>query len=274
MARGINFLMDFDIDDNKIIDSTELSIVPYYDIEMQLGLRKRFDLGYLQIKAGVRDAMKRYGTVSLSAAAQINSHVALEIKAEKNAKADETLHLILGGKKDDIALQTTLQWFPSSQLTLSVEKSYFSSQDEIELGDGVRGRIDAQTTLYTAYPDFGGEIFCEFGVYDELKGKKGVIDIIDPEVDKVLPEDFWNIGATLYYGVDNSTRYARLWQPFFEFTSYYTDPTEQINIALNAGYGRSLSNGDTLTAGIDYVQAVNGTQDTTIELFLRYRWLY
>ena len=155
-----------------------------------------------------------------------------------------------------------------------MQSNTYSSQDNYDLGYGYAARVESQTILKSGYPDLTLKLFYDFGTYTENSGSRGVIDILQPIRTKALPDEFYNLGASIHYGLANKNNYVRTWRPYVEFIPYYNGVLNQVNFAMSAGYGGRIYNHDHLIVGMNYNQAVNGTQETILELFLQYKLLY
>ncbi|MEA3523610.1 MAG: tetratricopeptide repeat protein [Campylobacterota bacterium] len=274
LMRAWTFIADAYIAENHNSDITQLATVPYYDRSIQAGLYKKFTRGYAEAKVGVRSAMADYSNYSLLVNYQLSSHYNLEVGYDKSARAEESMYLLLGGKKDMTSGRIEFQYLPSLGFALNLESNQYYSQDDYYLGKGYSGRIEWTKQIHAGYPDTAFGMYYDFGDYDEDSGYKGVIELLQPYRTKALPDNFYNIGMNFFYGTMNKDTYTRAWRPYAEFIPYYNGFADQFNFAVGAGYSGLAFDKDHMSFGFNYNQAVNGTQESLFELYLRYHMLY
>ncbi|MEA1918892.1 MAG: tetratricopeptide repeat protein [Campylobacterota bacterium] len=274
LSKGYSFLSEIYLADNHTLDDTQLATVPYYDRSLHVGIHKKLTRGFIEAKAGIRSAMDDYYSYSLLLNYQLNSRLNLELSYKSGVNAEETSYLLLGGKKDRIAGRLQYQILPSSRLSLYMSSNEYYSQDDYYLGQGYSGRLEWSKILHSGYPDLLWGLYYDFGTYQEDKGYRGVIEILQPVRTYALAQDFYNIGMNLFYGLVNKETYTRVWRPYFEFIPYYNGFAEQYNFAMSAGVGGLGFDQDHINFGVTYNQAVNGTQESFLELFMRYKLLY
>jgi hypothetical protein len=274
IARAWSFLADAFVASNNNIDNTQLATVPYFDRALHVGLRNKFTRGYFEAKAGVRSAMDDYYNFSMLLNYQLSSHYSFEAKYDRSAKSEESIYLLLGGKKDSVSGRLNFQYIPSLGISFYLESSRYYSQDDYYLGEGYSGRVELSKMIHSGYPDIAVGLYYDFGDYDEDSGYKGVIELLQPYRTKALPDDFYNVGMNFFYGTVNRGTYTRVWRPYAEFIPYYNGFAEQFNFAIGGGVGGMAFDKDHMSLGFNYNQAVNGTQESLFELYLRYHMLY
>ena len=265
---------NFEYFNNETQDTRTLVSVPDRTIEAGLGLLKVFDRGSVAVHMDYYDSMQRYYGASLSTQYRISTDLVTSAKIIKNGNALESTQLLLGGKKDMLALSVIWSILDSTQLEFLYEKDYYTSQDEVDLGDGDYGRINIIHQIRNGYPDLRLGGFVDYGLYDETSGSRGVIDELQADNYKVLPNDFYNIGMTFSYGMANADDYTRVWRPYVEVYPYYNGYEESYSIGFNAGYGGKIWHQDHLIFGATYTESVNGIGGKIFELFLDYHFMY
>ncbi|HIP20196.1 MAG TPA: hypothetical protein EYG70_03640 [Sulfurimonas sp.] len=186
----------------------------------------------------------------------------------------ESTQLLLGGKKD--MLNFRLSWNILNSTTIGLHREYnnYASQDNINLGTGIYDRITISKQIRNGYPDLSLGMFYDTGTYYETEGARGVIDEIQAENFAVLPNNFYNIGFNISYGVANRNLYTRVWRPYFEFSPYYNNDLDTYTYTFNAGYGGKIWHQDHLVFGMSYADSVNGIGGSILELFLNYQFMY
>ncbi len=252
-------------------DSKNLQNIPNSDKSFALGLQKQFDKGYMKVDMGVRDSVKAYSYFSIFTHYRPMHKVILEAGYNNSMKASDTTYLLLAGKKDQVKLKASFQYLPSSSISLSLFYQEFYDQEERFLGNGYYGRLEWYQQLHSGYPDISWGIFADFGEYSENNTSRGLIDTLQPFKGKALPESFSTVGMNFAYGTVNKTNYTRVWRPYMQFSPSYNTLFEQFNFSVGAGYGGNIYDKDHLVFGFNYNQAVNGTQESSFNLFLRYR---
>ncbi len=268
LYTGANFFL------NKSVDKTLLINVPNNTIEGSLGIRKIYDRGYLQANLKYYDSMRSYFGGSLEGKYRFSTDIVGKLILAKNRNAQDTTQLVLGGKKDMVSVNLTWNILDSTSIDLLHEQNKFNSQDDVYLGRGEYSRVDIQQQIRNGYPDLRIGVFYDFNHYRETTGTRGVIDDLQLGQYAILPRDFWNLGLSFSYGMQNSEAYTRVWRPYFEFSPYYTSETDDYNFGFNVGYGGKVWHQDHMSIGGSYSKSVNGLSGTVFELYLKYQFMY
>jgi predicted Zn-dependent protease len=268
LYTGANFYM------NKTLDRTTLFRVPSNIAEGVVGIRKNQDRGYLQANVEYHDSMATYFGGSLEGRYRFSTDLVGRFEIAKNKNALETTQLVLGGKKDMLSLGLTWNILDSTAIDLLHQQNRFDSQDGVYLGKGEYSRIDIQQQIRNGYPDMRVGVFYDFSNYNETAGSRGIIDRLQLANYAVLPGDFYNIGLSFSYGMQNSQAYTRVWRPYFEIYPYYTSETDDYNFGFNVGYGGKVWHQDHLSIGASYSESLNGLSGTIFELYLKYQFMY
>jgi len=259
---------------NSLLDHNILIYVPNTSQELYAGVKKLFDKGEVTFRLGKADSMRSYTTADLKVEYQLNNYFKLKGEATKNSVAEESIELLLGGIKD--MLSATLLYTPlnSTSLEITLDKNRYNSQDGVYIGEGTYIQALLGHQLRNGYPDMRIILFGDYAQYSESKGKKGVIEELRKEPYQTLPNDFYNIGLTFNYGMQNSTIYTRVWRPFFEVSSFYNSDLGGLSYSLYAGYGGKVYLQDHLVTAIKYTNDVSGIGGSILELLLNYQFLY
>ncbi len=269
-----NFLTNVNYFENRIINNTQLKYVPDYIFQAGFGVKKLFTRGTLEANVRYNDAMESYISYGLLGNYRIGTDIVLRAGYENNKDALDTIQLMLAGKKDTITLGLTWNMLESTVVDAIFEINDYSSQDEVDVGDGQYARVSILRQFRNGYPDWSMGLFGEMGKYDENFGYSGVLDQIDNGVYPVLAEDFYSFGASFALGMQNSSAYTRVWRPYIEVTPYYNITQETINFSANIGYGGKVFHQDHLSIGVDYSEALYGYPQTILEFYLNYQFLY
>lgn len=275
IARGWSLNTDIYLATNRNKNRGDFLEIPTNDKSIDMVFKRELDRGYMEIGFGFRDAMDRYSSLYTKVDYEISSRVKLDLSYKNGTKSSETTYLLLGGKKDEFSSKIALQYLPSSSISLFMAYSGFDSQDDIYLGDGYHIKLEWYQQLHSGYPDIAWGLFTEYGDYNEQRGFRGVMDDILPYDDAdALPERFCNLGANFFYGVMNKESYTRVWRPYAEFSPYYNGYHEQFNLSASAGIGGSIYDKDHLSIGAGYDQSLNGTQESSIKLYMKYMMFF
>ncbi len=259
---------------NKSLNKTLLIGVPDKKVMAKVGLKKLYDRGEISLYTSYHKSMLSYMEYSVSAEYRLLSSLRAGTTIGKNMDAIESTQLLLGAKKDMLNLHLSWNILNSTTIDLLHEFNSYISQDEVNLGEGVYDRISVTKQIRNGYPDMSIGTFYDRGQYNETTGSRGVIDNLQNTINKVLPQDFYNVGLNFSYGMANRNAYTRVWRPYFEFSPYYNSETDNYTYGLNVGYGGKIWHQDHLVLGGSYTDSVNGVGGSIFELFLNYQFLY
>lgn len=265
---------NFDYYKNETLDKRLLRSVPDDTIETGIGIERVSDRGMIGAHFDYYNSMEDYFGGSLYTKYRLSTDLHIDAKVAINETALESTQLLLGGKKDMLSLNMSWDILNSTSLNLLYERNYYTSQDEVDLGDGDYSRLSLIHQIRTGYPDIRIGAFIDYGVYDETSGSRGVIDKIQAQDFPVLPQDFYNLGVSVSYGMANASDYTRAWRPYVEFYPYYNSDQDAYTFGLNIGYGGKIWHQDHLIFGASYSEPVSGQGDRIIELFLDYHFMY
>ncbi len=259
---------------NQSIDKTLLVNVPQDKVRAKIGIRKLYDRGEVSLNTAYHDGMRSYMEYGASGEYRLLSTLRVGTRVSKNMDSIESVQLILGGKKDMLDLH--LSWDILNSTTISLQREYneYSSQDGVNLGNGTYDRIVISKQFRNGYPDLNLGVFYDTGSYSETTGSRGVIDELQLQDFQVLPNNFYNIGLSMAFGVANRDLYTRVWRPYIEFSPFYNNDIDSLTFGLNAGYGGKIWHQDHLVFGMSYYDSVNGVGGSILELFVNYQFMY
>ena len=260
---------------DHIRDSGTLSAVPRADVRGDIGVKKEFDRGTVYLYGGVRDSIEAYGYGGVELDWKLEDRWSMELKLHYHDEASETVYLFIGGYKDMAYANLSYRLLPSTTISINGDYNLFSAQDGISLGDGSVVRANLSYVLRQGYPDLGAALFIEHGNYNREGSELGSIGNIlpDPNI-PILPEAFTNTGFNLTYGMQNAALYTRVWRPYVTISPIYNSTLQQITFGADVGIGGLVYDKDHLRFGIDYDQAVNGTNETVLMFYVDYQKLY
>ncbi|WP_345991073.1 tetratricopeptide repeat protein [Sulfurimonas sp. HSL-1716] len=259
---------------NSSLDTDTLDHLKADTIEGDAALRKRFDRSYIQVHGGYKAFLKSYPVYGISAHSRISTDLQANVMLEKNMNADDTAQLSAAGKKDMLSAGLTWSILDSTSLEMLYERNRFLSQDDVDIGYGDYARISLSKQYRNGYPDIGVSVYVDNGTYNETASSHGVIDEVQNGNLTVLPNDFYNIGAELRYGMQNSEIYTRVWRPYFSISSYYSSLNTSGNISMNVGYGGKVFHQDHMVIGASFSNTTYSSTDSTLQFFIRYQFMY
>ena len=275
LAKGYSFEADVFLASNSVEDDDVFREVPSTSTSIGFGIKKRFDRGFWELDIGRRDSADEYDYLSFTYNTVISERLSAQLLVDAGANADESVYTLVAGYKDRVSLETYYRLLGSSTINIQLEKSRFYSQDDVELGSGVSGRISYSYLQRSAYPDITVSPFYSFGDYSINGPDKGVIrDYLAFPDANVISDDFWYLGTDFNYGMENRFNYVRVWRPFFSVSPYYNGREEEFNMGASLGMGGELFGQDNLSFVVDYASSVGGTQDELLRTFFRYKILY
>jgi hypothetical protein len=259
---------------NSATNTKVLINVPDSSLVAGLGLKRVYNRGDIEAHVNYHSSMRAYMESTLDAKYQLSTDIKIAAKAALNMNAEESTQLLIGGKKDMLA--TTLDWqlLNSTMVNFLYQYNSYSSQDEVNLGDGTFSRISVAQQIRNGYPDLRIGAFYDRGLYNEKHGDQGVIEELSDKTYNVLPNNFYNIGVTLSYGMANSHIYTRVWRPYFEVYPYYNSDIDTYTFGALAGYGGKVFHQDHLAIGASYTESVNGVGGSVLEIYLNYQFMY
>ena len=275
LAKGYSLEAELFLGSNSIGDDEIFKSIPSSSTGFGLGIKKRFERGQYEVYAGRKDSADSYTYFSFKYTTEISRRLSMEFLADKGAKAEESVYLLVGGYKDRLAMQAEYALLGSSQIGFYLESADYSSDDGKDLGSGVNGRVDFSYLQRSAYPDIRITPYYTFGDYTLSDGNRGVIeDMLNFPDTNVISDDFWYAGAEFSYGMENRYNYVRVWRPFFSVNPYYNGRESQFNYGFSAGLGGEVLGQDNLAVIVDYSESIGGTNDTLWRTYFRYKILY
>ncbi len=274
LARGYSVFEHLRYSKSSSLDSALFINVPEKLFEAGIGVKKRFDRGFLKGSVFYHDKMKSYFEFDLAGEYRLSDTVNLFGEIAKNKNALESIQLLVAGKKEFISPKIVWNILPSTTIEFYYDHSRYTSDDDIYLGKSDYFRSAINYTLHGGYPDIQLGALFDRGLYDEEDGSKGVIDTIQTQNFQVLTDDFYSYGATLAYGMQNRHLYTRVWRPYFQAGYFYNSAIDDYIYSFEAGMGGKVWHQDHLSIGASYSEFLQGINDKIIEFYLDYEFMY
>lgn len=271
---GLSLSSKLDYYLNTALDNNVLINTPSQTVGFNLGLTQLFNKGKIAIDFGYANSMASYYDFSLMGEYRLNKYFTIKTTLAKNITADESIQLLLGGKKDMASFGLAYNILNSTALEFTYNRNIYTSQDNVKIGAGnyITATLNHQARV--GYPDINLGLFTDYGSYSENSRSKGVIDRLQDTQFNVLPKNFYDIGVNFSYGMQNSHIYTRVWRPYFEASTYYNSELNSFSFGASAGYGGKVYSQDHLVIGAEYTNSVNGIGGSILEIFLRYEVEY
>ncbi len=274
LQDGYYLFSGIDYYKNKTLDTKFLLQVPADNIRLNLGVKRLYSRGYLKANAAYHNDIKNYFEYALGGEYQLSTDLHTSFNIGKNLDSQETTQLLIGGKKDSGDFELSWNILNSTVASFFYEYNHYFSQDGVDLGEGQYFRVNVIKQIRNGYPDLRIGVYYDRGLYAETEGSRGVIDEIQAKNYAVLPENFYNLGCNISYGVANLGPYTRVWRPYAKVTPYYNSATKEYTFGFDAGYGGKIWHQDHLRFGALYTESVNGTGETIFEIYMNYQFMY
>jgi len=259
---------------NTSLAKSVLTNLPEDTLYANVGVKKLFNRTYVSADLLYTNAIESYFGFAFEVNHRLSTDLLADIKVKKNAQAEESTLLLLGGKKDLLNLNLIWSILTSTAINLTYEKNFYRSQDNIEIGDSNYYKLLVTQQIRNSYPDMRIGIFYDRFISNEKDGFKGSIDNIQVNRYNVLEPDFYNVGLNLSYGMANSNIYTRVWRPYIELTPAYNSVTDDYSYGFNIGAGGKVYSQDHLAIGFSYNVAQGGAADESYLFYLNYQFLY
>ncbi len=259
---------------NNSMDTTILHNIPNKTLQTGFALKKGMNRGFIRADINYHNSMCSYLSYKLNGEYRSNRYIKSSFTLAKNIDVQESTQLLLGGKKDMLEAKILWTLFPSTSIETLYQYNSYNSQDDVHLGNSNYLRAMISYQIRSSYPDLRIATFVDNGIYSETNGSRGVIDELQAPNQKVLPEDYYNVGLNFSYGMTNSKIYTRVWRPFFTLSSYYNSFAQNTGYGGSVGYGGKVNTQDHLLFSANYSDSVNGIDGSTFEIFMKYEFLY
>jgi hypothetical protein len=259
---------------NNSMDTTILHNIPNKTLQTGFALKKELNRGFIRADINYHNSMCSYLSYKLNGEYRSNRYIKSSFTLAKNIDVQESTQLLLAGKKDMLEAKILWTLFPSTSIETLYQYNNYNSQDDVHLGNSNYLRAMISYQIRSSYPDLRIATFVDNGIYSETNGSRGVIDELQAPNQKVLPEDYYNVGLNFSYGMTNSKIYTRVWRPFFTISSYYNSFAQNTGYGGSVGYGGKVNTQDHLVFSANYSDSVNGIDGSTFEIFMKYEFLY
>ncbi len=274
IAKGWYLLSSFSYFKNSLTNENTFYNIPSNTLQMAVGMKKIYNRGYTRFYVGYKNSVRGYNYYSIDTSYKINPRLTVNIGYAKNKTANETIALLLTGKKDSVNLGFTFNILNSTAINFLYQKNYYTSSDNAYLGKGRYLRIDLTRQLRVGYPNMSIDAFYDNGVYKQANRYGGDAQRIVHAKNDILLNNFYDIGMIFNYGLINYTSYTRAWRPYFSVGTYYNAQANNLNYTASAGYGGMAFHQDHLVIGVSYQQSLNGVTGNIFKIFLKYHFLH
>ncbi len=287
--------------------STKQNVLPVShedDIDLELGVRKRFRDGYGE--ASMIYHSSRYDDrVGLRLAGGMNLTTNLYIKGALESGVgvlDQSLYMKLGGNRDTISSQLLYDLDHNRQIYLyGAYNNYFDNHGK-RVGDSKIVNIGYNYALPN-YKDMSLGIFYQYGDYHETRHIGSLQNLmprstsITQKLDRCLPpskkdkqskfstmyaiesrekllqNDSSDIGITLSYGDDNY-QHDNKTHPYFDLTGIYSLREKELYGVASVGVVIGSKDNLSYKIGATYQNSINGLNYSEFDAFIGFEYRY
>gem|GEM_PF-5241659 len=271
---GYKMTLSFEHNQNRALDKTLFQNMPDQNRDVELQIQRAYTKGRLGVKIGYHDAMQSYSSYGAYIDHQFNNYTSMRLEYQDKQKAYESVGLLLGGYKQSYEATLIHRPYHSTSATLLMQKNRYSSQEGKKLAAGNYLRVGVNRMLHIENADISVGFFYDQGDYTRYQtAKEGIKNLYRSDVD-VIPQNFHNLGLSLYYGMNRADSYVRGIRPYFSLNPYYNCKEQVINLGFEAGISGRVYHQDQFNLGIRYSNSVYGVSSRSKEFYLRYRLYY
>lgn len=255
-------------------DDSVYRYLPQNDNTYEAQILHKSDRVQISLAAGIRNGVKNHLQLTGSVIYQIDDRWRSRLSLLHNQEALESDYLAVGGMKKGVELECKYVLLPSTTIQMRAGKYRFLSQDGVSLGSGMVLRAESYTSLRIGYPDLAVTLFANHGAFSEKNSQKGVLDKIMAVHGNVLPDDYFNLGAGVYWGYQNKVTHVRPWRPFFGISPSVDLVGGNMNLEMDAGIGGNIFHQGHLAIGTGVTPGVSGNSESVFKVYLQYSMLY
>lgn len=259
-------------------DTTQLVNVDSVDRQASFFVRRQTNDSTVNASFGRRDGLDSFYTFRLDGSTGNGSPLTLSGSIARNADADETQTLFVGGMKDLVTGSLLWQFDPRWSLNASLEADRFYSQARNLVGTGSVQQAEVDYKIRTEYPDYTLRFVAAHGGYNDSGTPDALLARIVPASDGPLsaatfmPNSYTQFGAYVGFGNDLAERYTHAWRPYLDLGIVH-DTVQGWGLNADIGIAGSVFGGDHAAIYFEHEHlAQNGSELTMIGA--RYRWLY
>ncbi|MGD9642142.1 MAG: tetratricopeptide repeat protein [Elusimicrobiales bacterium] len=213
------------------------------------------------LKAGGRDAARKFFTAGLEASRELRKGFKTEFSAGYGARADESLNLEAAGLKDFFSAYLSGPLSRPYYFRAGAEAAQFLSQDRVYSGrlNSLRAELSRQGRLS------GWALTTRLSYQNtaaaEAPGAKGALDASSPfESTKFLPDSFNQYGAGITLTRDGYRLPLRRLSPYLS-ADYYYNSSFLGGFGTRAGASCSPWGRNILEAWLEYLKGYKGSGD-------------
>jgi polysaccharide biosynthesis protein PelB len=259
-------------------DTTQLVNVDSVDRQASFFVRRQTNDSTVNASFGRRDGLDSFYTFRLDGSTGDGSPLQLSGSLARNADADETQTLFVGGMKDLVTGNLLWQIDPRWSFDASLEADRFYSQARNLIGTGSVQQAEVDYKIRTEYPDYTLRFVAAHGGYNDSGTPDALISRLVPASDgpitaaTFMPNSYTQFGAYVGFGNDLAQRYTHAWRPYLDLGIVH-DTVQGWGLNADIGIAGSVFGGDHAAIYFEHEHlAQTGSQLTMIGA--RYRWLY
>lgn len=256
-------------------------VVGIYESSRQkgvLGLGYRYAEGNVNINAGVIDGLYRHLTWQLLGNRRFTSRLTVDAGIEIGSETNESVPLLIGGMKDEMALGLNYRMTERDNLRLRGATFLYLDQMRRYLGGGSSMNTELVHRINVAWPDYTLRFF---GGYHQYHANGTPVEktwlLIPRDVPKnaayFIPASFGQIGAGIALGQTSKETYSRDWKLFAAVDTLWNS-VSGAGFMYEAGVVGPLLGFDALLISVSQESGALGSSDVSTRFDLKYRYLF
>ena len=238
--------------------------------KLYLFTQRKFKKSMISFHIGVIDRVKPRISAYFKSNFRLNKKLNFSLDLGKNSETNETLYLYIGGMKDFLKVDLSLDVLKRLRYILRSEFANFYATDNTYLGYGIYLASELHYKLKYRYPDYTLKAYIQYGTYKEKENKGIISDVFLFKDFKVLPKDFLCFGIVFLFGY-NDRDFIYSWKPFISVDVGYN---KGLLVNLSGGIMKSISYRDYLSFEADISRNPYGVKETFFIIKTSYRRLF
>ncbi len=234
----------------------------FEEYEAKMWLKVLTNSGFFKLGGAYKDNEGiSYGNYFFRLYSKIGNGSNVNIKAYKSAKSDESVGLLLCGRKDGAEIDINYFASPRLSFLLSLGADRYELLNGKFLGKGYKTSLTLFQKLRFAYPDIAFKEFITLAKFKEQN-------------DKYLPSrDYAEGGVGVLVGRDFEGGYSYRWRPYMDLT-LLQNSLFGFSYAASVGASGKFFGGDNLNISVNYNRSAGSFNDELWFLRLKHNYLY
>ena len=243
-----------------------------------LGFGYQHAYGQATVSGGIYDGLYNHPTGQLLGDWRVTSWLTADVAIAAGTEANESVPLLIGGMKDELALGVT--WRLTGRDSIRLRGATFTFMDQVRRYLGGGNSLDGELghRLNVAWPDFTVRLF---GGYHQHHangtplGKTWALIPRDAEKSAAyfIPASFGQLGSGIAFGQTWKETYTRNWKLFGAVDTSWNS-VSGVGFRYELGAVGPLFGLDTLLFSLSQESGAFGNSDLSTRVDLIYRYLF